>query len=106
MLRRNVSKLTSIGVVKMVMRTGGGVVKHPRRIHDHFPHQTLLGKQPESVVYGRLGNPRLITVYGGKNLFRGKVLRLVEQYLGDFQPLGRGGHPMGGKMGCQGSAGY
>src|SRR5689334_500751 len=53
--RIDVKQLSRVRVVHVVMRRDVGIVEHPIGIHDDFADETLLEKQLERVVYGRLG---------------------------------------------------
>ena len=41
---RNISQLTGVGIVKMMMRRGGGIVIHPGWIHGNFVDDTVFCK--------------------------------------------------------------
>jgi hypothetical protein len=85
-----VAMIASLLIAYMVVFAGVGVVEESCRIGNDLADQPALGKQAQGIVDGGLGDARPVAIDLGEHLVGGKVLRAIEQYLGDLHPLRRG----------------
>ena len=80
---------------------GVGIVEHPARIDDHFPHQPLLYEEVQGVVDRRLGSLRVALIHDGHDLIRREMLMPREQCESDLDALMRRVDPARAQRLCE-----
>ena len=83
---------------EVMMAAQIGVETGRLTLRHHFAHQAGFGQRPQIVVDGGTRSPRIVAVYGAKDLVRGGMDGVLRQEFQHGVAL-RGG-PQGGRLKC------
>src|SRR5210317_1220480 len=61
----DIIKPAAVGVIKMVVRPGRGIINHAGRVNVDLAYESALDEKLQRIVNGRLGNPRLLPIHFG-----------------------------------------
>ncbi len=90
----DIEELAGLGIVKMVVGRGIGVVHHARGINHHLADQALLREYAEGIIDRRLGDMRPIAIHEPKHILGRKMYPPIHEESRDLDALGRGIDPM------------
>ena len=90
----DIEELAGLGIVKMVVGRGIGVVHHARGIDHHLTNQALLREHTEGIVDCGLGDMCPIAIHEPKHVLGRKMYPPIHKKSRNLDALGRGIDPM------------